>query len=98
MQYMPCAKGDLVQRIPFQNQEWSPGKKFPNAAIMARRLFFVGNPKGGGGYTIFSPGARFFSTPPLTSQPSGWTASLVASGLPDWGALLQFRVSIWNFT
>ena len=65
-----CAKGNLVQRIPFLHQELALGKKFSKCYNYGGTAFFAqATPGGWGGVRNFFPCAQFFSTPPLITAP-----------------------------
>ena len=64
-----CAKGNLVQRIPFLHQELALGKKFSKCYNDGRTAFFAqATPGGWGGVRNFFPCAQFFSTPPWSGR------------------------------
>ena len=60
-----CAKGNLVQRIPFLHQELALGKKFSKCYNYGGTAFFAqATPGGWGGYAIFFHARNFFPPPP----------------------------------
>ena len=66
-----CAKGNLVQRIPFLHQELAIGKKFSKCYNYGGTAFFcASNPwRVGGGVRNFFHARNFFPPPPPAEHP-----------------------------